>query len=114
MALKRLCVKAQGEFQDVFREIRRVVMEVHPWTDRMLRVQCATTGTCLFPTYPVKDCPVKPYVYDPQTGQAYGAKELYKLRPSTPDAIHKIWSAHRAEAQPGLPKEVATIDPTEP
>lgn len=111
MALKRLCVKAQGEFQDVFREIRRVVMEVHPWTERMLRVQCAVTGTCLFPTFPVEDCPVKPYVYNQYTGRPYGYKEGWfgegeNIRvPSTPDEIQGIWERNRAEAQPGIPKE---------
>lgn len=117
MALKRLCVKAQGEFQDVFRAIRAEVTRVHPWTEPVLRVQCASNGTCLFPTYPVKDCPVKPYVYNHLTGRPYGYTEYGHepgVRvPSTVDEIQLIWERNRAEAQPGLPKEVAAVDPTE-
>lgn len=105
MGLKRLCVKAQGEFQDVFRAIRAEVIRVHPWAERMIRVQCATNGTCIFPSYPVRLCPVKRYVYNPETGNAYGAEETPKLLPSTPDAIQKIWESRRAEAQPDVPKE---------
>ena len=101
MALKRLCVKAQGEFQDVFRALRAEVIRVHPWTEPVLRVQCATNGTCLFPTYPVSDCPVKPRVYNPETGVAYNGD-----RPLAPDDIQRVWERNRAEAQPGLPREV--------
>lgn len=95
MGLKRLCVKAQGEFQDVFRAMREEMIQVHPWVEPLIRVQCAWNGTCLFPTFPMDECPVKPYVYNPQTGKAYDG-EL----PFTPDAIHEVWSNERAEAQP--------------
>lgn len=97
MMLKRLCVKAQGEAQDVFREIRAAVVAVHPWADKFLRVYCATTGTCCFPTYPTKDCPVKSYVYNPETQQAYGSG-----RPLSLENIQEIWEANRAEAQPDI------------
>lgn len=106
MALKRLCVKAQGEFQDVFRAIRSEVVRVHPWTEKILRVQCATNGTCLFPTYPVTDCPVKPHVYNPETGRSYGDEIGLNPLPWKPDDIQELWEHHRAEAQPGLPREV--------
>lgn len=107
MGLKRLCVKAQGEFQDVFRAIRAEMIRVHPWTERMIRVQCATNGTCIFPSYPVEQCPVKPFVYNPQTGHAYGLDTpfAYPVNPLTPDEIQGIWETNRAEAQPGLPRE---------
>lgn len=72
MALKRLCVKAQGEFQDVFRAIVAAVASHHPWAESFLRVQCAWNGTCLFPTLPVDQCHVKPFVYDPVTTWSYG------------------------------------------
>ena len=95
MGLKRLCVKAQGEFQDVFRDIRRLVLEVHPWADHFLRVWCATYGTCQFHTFPVNDCPAKSFVYDPYTQQAYGGG-----RPGSLELIQLTWENKRAEAQP--------------
>ena len=95
MGLKRLCVKAQGEFQDVFREIRKEVVKVHPWASKFIKVWCAFHGTCAFPTYPVEDCPVKPFVYDPDTGKAYD-----KGQAASKDWIEKFWEENRAEAQP--------------
>jgi flavin-dependent thymidylate synthase len=73
MALKRLCVKSQGEFQDVFRNIRASVLAVHPWAEPYIRVQCAVTGTCGFPDFPADQCPVKPHVYDPILCESYGS-----------------------------------------
>jgi flavin-dependent thymidylate synthase len=96
MARKRLCVKAQGEFQNVFRAIRDEVLNVHPWAD-VLHAECATNGTCIFPSYPVKDCPVKKHVYNPITASAYG----FPFQQPLP--LHQIRRIHkelRAEAQP--------------
>ena len=81
----RLCVKAQGEFQDVAREMREKVLEVHPWTDPVLQVHCVQHGSCAFPTY--QDCPVKEAGFcrrDPE--------EQYK--------IQRIWEDNRTEAKP--------------
>jgi flavin-dependent thymidylate synthase len=108
MALKRLCVKAQGEAQDVFRAMRDAVIEVHPWADPFIRVHCATYGTCMFPTYPVDKCPAKPHVYDPNTGNAYGGG-----RPASLAGIHKVWANNRAEAQPDLPLDLKVTHPGE-
>lgn len=98
MALKRLCVKAQGEFQDVFRLIREQVVAVHPWTEPFIRVHCAWHGVCAFPTLPTTECPVKRHVYDQSTGKAYGWEEGYDPLPG--DALHTLSMAHRAEIQP--------------
>lgn len=95
MGLKRLCVKAQGEFQDVFRAIKAAVVAVHPWADQMIKVHCAFHGTCCFPTFPAEECPVKPYVHDPVTGRAYGGRDAVPLH-----QIESIWQTNRAEAQP--------------
>lgn len=99
MGLKRLCVKAQGEFQDVFREIRARVVEVHPWAEPMIRVQCAWNGTCLFPSLPLDQCPVKPFVYDPARGSAYNNKA-----PMTTDEIQQLHQLRRAQVQPLVPR----------
>jgi flavin-dependent thymidylate synthase len=96
MALKRLCVKAQGEAQDVFRAMVDAVVAIYPQFKDWLKVWCATYGTCCFPTFPVADCPVKGIVYDPLTQKSYGG-----ATPGTLAAIEVTHKHLRAEAQPG-------------
>lgn len=103
MALKRLCVKAQGEFQDVFWKIVDAVVAVHPWAEPFLRVQCAWNGTCLFPSLPVDQCHVKPVVYDPATARRYDRKESihgFPIPPATTEEIYQIHRSRRTEIQP--------------
>jgi flavin-dependent thymidylate synthase len=96
MALKRLCVKAQGEAQDVFRAMVDAVVAVYPEFKDWLKVWCATYGTCCFPTFPTVDCPVKSIVYDPMAQKSYGGGV-----PGTLEAIRVTHRMIRAEAQPG-------------
>lgn len=98
MALKRLCVKAQGEFQDVFREIVARVSSVHPWANNFLRVECAWSGTCLFPSLPMEECHVKPRVYNQFTGFAYDGN-----MPATVELIYQLHRAKKTEIQPSIP-----------
>lgn len=58
MAKMRLCTRTAGEYQDVFREMRRLVLEAHPWADGFFEVHCVATGTCAFPRYGKAECPV--------------------------------------------------------
>jgi flavin-dependent thymidylate synthase len=58
----RLCTRTQGEYQDVFREMRRLVGEVHPWALDFLDVYCAAHGTCAFPRYGKVECPIYKFV----------------------------------------------------
>lgn len=58
MAKVRLCTRTQGEYQDVFRAMRQRVIEVHPWAESFIEVHCVATGTCCFPRYGKKECPV--------------------------------------------------------
>ena len=51
MAKNRLCARTQGEFQKVFRAMRDLVIEVHPWADPLIQVHCVATGTCAFPRW---------------------------------------------------------------
>jgi flavin-dependent thymidylate synthase len=69
MARLRLCTRTQGEYQDVFREIRARVIEVHPWAEPFLRVHCAATGVCAFPNY--HECPIKGPLFNPDTGRRW-------------------------------------------
>lgn len=110
MALKRLCVKAQGEFQDVFREIVDAVVSAHPWADDFLRVQCAWNGTCLFPSLPVDQCHVKAHVYNPETCRSYGADAAGADTPGLADhpsvrllplaELYQLHRSKRTEIQP--------------
>lgn len=58
MAKSRLCTRTQGEYQNVFREMRRLVIETHPWVGecRFLEVACVADGTCAFPRYGKAEC----------------------------------------------------------
>lgn len=58
MAKLRLCTRTQGEYQDVFREMRRLLIEVWPWAAEFLEVYCVANGTCAFPRYGKKECPI--------------------------------------------------------
>jgi flavin-dependent thymidylate synthase len=58
MAKLRLCTRTQGEYQNAFRLMRAAVLAVHPWADEFLEVHCVATGTCAFPDYGKKSCPV--------------------------------------------------------
>lgn len=104
MSLKRLCVKAQGMFQDFARMAIARVIEVHPWAADFMKVQCAWNGTCLFPTFPVSDCPVKSIVYDPTTTEAYGGGH-----PGTLVQIEDRWRTVRAEAQPVIVADLPKV-----
>jgi flavin-dependent thymidylate synthase len=58
MAKVRLCTRTQGEYQQVFRAMRRAVLAVHPWAEEFIEVHCVATGTCAFPRYGKTSCPV--------------------------------------------------------
>lgn len=62
MAKLRLCTRTQGEYQDAFRAMRSAVVAVHPWAAEFLDVYCASHGTCAFPAYGRKECPLYKYV----------------------------------------------------
>lgn len=62
MAEVRLCVRTQGEYQDVFREMKKRALEVHPWAEPFIRVGCAIDGICRFPRYTA--CPIQPLTYN--------------------------------------------------
>lgn len=84
----RLCTRTQGEYQDVFREMKRLVVEVHPWAEPFIRVYCANHMHCAFPKYGEKECPV--YV-------ACVPNELVDARRTR---IQALWLSVRHEASP--------------
>lgn len=64
MAEVRLCTKAQGEYQTVFRAMKAAVVAVHPWADDFLQVFCANHGSCCFPRFDA--CPIQKHTYTAQ------------------------------------------------
>ena len=87
MATTRLCVRTQGEYQDVFRAMKSAVVAVHPWAESFIRVGCAQNGICVFPRY--KDCPIQSLTFN--------ALPRYK---ATIDAIAAAADTVRHEATP--------------
>lgn len=63
MAELRLCKRAEGEYQSVFKKMVSAVLGVHPWAEPLLGVHCVKYGVCAFPRY--KKCPVQKFCFDP-------------------------------------------------
>lgn len=85
MAKLRLCTRTQGEYQDVFREMRRLLIQEWPWAAEFLEVYCVAHGTCAFPRYGKKECPI----YLPEMDNA-----------AVKEAARKLFWAVRHEAAP--------------
>lgn len=88
----RMCTRAQGEYQDVFREMRQRVIEVHPWAKDFLDVYCASHGTCAFPRYGKAECPLYKHVLPQEQLEAIREKvraaadtERYEASPVAKD-----------------------------
>lgn len=86
MAKVRLCVRTQGEYQEVFRAMRNAVLWVHPWAEDFIQVACVADGTCAFPRYGKEECPV----YDPRMN----LEELKR------EQKIKFWAAEKHVAVP--------------
>lgn len=98
MCGERLCVKAQGEFQRVVKAMREAVIEVYPWAEPMLRVHCAQTGVCCFPS--VTNCKIKDGTFNPATGLRYDELKVpywdqsqteMNVCPLTKQEIQDLW-----------------------
>jgi len=94
MAKTRLCTRTQGEYQEVFRAIRELVLSRHPWTEPMLQVHCVATGTCAFPRYGRAECPFWDYRMD---------NEALKL-----EVKDRFWSSPIHAANPVAKKGMAS------
>lgn len=106
MAEKRLCFRTQGEYQQVFRAMRSAVLAVHPWADEFIRVACAKRGVCQFPNF--MECPIKPGIFNPDTGGVWpkmeNDKEVPRFEdydpPLTKNEIQVRWAGTKFEAVP--------------
>jgi len=57
MAHIRLCVRAQGEFQQIALKIREEAGKVHLWAAERMGPMCIAKGICAFPLF--NRCPIK-------------------------------------------------------
>ncbi len=65
MAELRLCKRAEGEYQKVFKMMVEKILEVHPWAEPLLKVHCIKYGVCAFPRY--TECPIQQYCFKPES-----------------------------------------------
>lgn len=65
MAELRLCKRAEGEYQKVFKMIVAAVLDVHPWAEQMLQAYCVKYSICAFPRY--EKCPIQQYCFKPES-----------------------------------------------
>lgn len=56
MSSNRLCTRTAGEYQTVFREMRRLVLSEHPWAESLLQPSCIGRGQCAFPRHGKENC----------------------------------------------------------
>jgi len=90
MGAVRLCTRTQGEYQDVFRAMKKAVVEVHPWAEDFIQVACVNTGVCVFPRY--TECPIQEWTLNGQR-----VTDSYD---ETKSVIKKKWGETRHEAVP--------------
>lgn len=89
MAKVRLCTRTQGEYQNVFREMIRLVKEEHPWTDPLLQVSCVGTGKCAFPRHGRAHCPFWRDWMDTTAEQEKLCQEFWSVEVQTNNPIAK-------------------------
>jgi flavin-dependent thymidylate synthase len=94
-ALLRLCVRTQGEYQQVFKAMRDKIIEIHPWAEDFIQVFCVEHGHCMFPHY--TDCPVKLNL--PDVFSRHNVHTLF---------IQEVWEGLDHEATPTLIKDGMT------
>lgn len=92
MAELRLCKRAEGEYQKVFKMIVKEVLYSHKWAEPLLQVHCVKYGVCAFPRY--KACPVQKYCLKPEDVRA---------------DIKKAWEDNNHVANPISNKEGMTM-----
>lgn len=88
MAKLRLCTRTQGEYQDVFRQMRSLVTLIHPWAAEFIEVHCVAHGTCAFPRYGSKECPVWFPALDNTPAREEARKRFWSVRYEAAPVAH--------------------------
>lgn len=87
MAKVRLCTRTQGEYQEVFREMRRLVLALHPWAEPLLQPSCVGAGRCAFPRHGKSHCKFwRPWM-DVTAQQAELRKEFWESEVTTNNPV---------------------------
>ena len=87
----RLCVRAQGEFQDAALTMKELVKEVHPWAEHVLNPCCILHGYCQFKNF---ECPLK-----------VKYKHLQPVSDETKKALSDDWGALMEHGYSPQPKQ---------
>ncbi len=85
MAELRLCKRAEGEYQSVFKKMVKEVIKIHPWAEPLLECYCVKTGLCYFPRY--DKCPVQKFTVN-------------HISNCSKDGIREAWNRHQHVANP--------------
>jgi len=93
MAEHRLCTRTQGEYQDVFKAIKKAILLIHPWVEPLLQPACVQYGVCAFPNY--TKCPVQRATLE------YDEHRKYK--------ISQAWIKNKHRANPVANREGMTM-----
>lgn len=92
MSELRLCKRAEGEYQAVFKMMVEKVLEIHPWAAPLLKVHCVKYGICAFPRY--DKCPVQEYCLKPESVRV---------------AVETAWEENQHVANPVANKDGMTM-----
>lgn len=78
----RMCVRAQSEYQDVFRMMREEVIRVHPWVETagFIEVSCVSDGVCAFPRWGKDNCPVYDFSMDRTKAKEIAKEKFWRTR----------------------------------
>lgn len=87
MAEVRLCKRTQGQYQDVFKMMKALITNIHPYFEPMLNVACVKTGICIFPNY--TKCPVQKYTIRVTDKQKAKIKEAWSTTDHVANPIAK-------------------------
>lgn len=93
MAELRLCKRAEGEYQSVFKKMVAKVLQIHPWAQPLLEVHCVKYGICAFPRY--TKCPVQAFTW--------------KMGSDFQSAIRDQWESNQHVANPVANKSGMTM-----
>jgi flavin-dependent thymidylate synthase len=75
MLTVRLCLRAQGEFQDVAKQMKKKVVAVHPWVEQILQPNCVRYNSCKFPNY--EKCPISQGFPELRKSCSAAAKDMF-------------------------------------
>lgn len=95
----RLCTRTQGEYQNVFKEMKRLICEVHEWADNFIQVACAENGICAFPRY--TECPIGPMTFNNHASEFFKKGDFHICLEATRAKIFETTHVANPKAKDG-------------